>query len=106
VRRVLGDGAWERLGDDARRRRRAEGRAFVEEAREQLIPLFHLDEITVPCVVAVGADTWPYMVDVTRRVADELGAELMPVPGAGHFGHVTHPDAFAALVRRTLALSR
>lgn len=105
VRRVLGDDAWDRLPADARRRRRAEGRAFVEEAREQLIPQFDLAEIGVPCVVAVGSDTWAHMVDATRRIAVALGADLITVAGAGHFGHVTHPEEFAALARLAVEIA-
>jgi pimeloyl-ACP methyl ester carboxylesterase len=35
-------------------------------------------------------------------MADHLpGAELVEIPAAGHGAHLTHPDAFASLVRRT-----
>jgi pimeloyl-ACP methyl ester carboxylesterase len=106
VRRVLGDEAWEALSDAGRRRRRAEGRAFVEEAREQLVPQFHLGDVTVPCVVAVGSETWPYMLDATQFVASSLAAPLLRVPGAGHFGHVTHPEGFAELAASAVRAGR
>jgi pimeloyl-ACP methyl ester carboxylesterase len=31
------------------------------------------------------------------------GAELVDIPGAAHGAHLTHPDAFAAFIRRVLA---
>jgi pimeloyl-ACP methyl ester carboxylesterase len=102
VRTVLGDAAWERLDADGRRRRRAEGRAFLQDARAQLVRPFHLHEIRVPCMVAYGADTWAPMIESTRRVATSMAAEIVEVPGAGHFGHVTHPAEFAAFARRAV----
>ncbi len=106
VRTVLGDATWDGLSDAARARRRAEGRAFITEAREQLVRPFHLEEITVPCVIAVGEGTWDHMADAARRISAIVGAELIVVPGAEHFGHVTHPDAFAELARRAMAAAR
>ena len=99
VRTVLGDDAWDRLDEAAQERRRAEGRTFVEEAREQLIPHFWLTDISVPCVLGQGSETWLHIRDASRRIASELGAPLQVVPGAGHFGHLSHPEGFADLVR-------
>jgi pimeloyl-ACP methyl ester carboxylesterase len=105
VRTVLGDRAWEQLGEATRRRRRAEGVAFVEEAREQLTRQFELEEVSVPCVIGRGAQTWPHMLDATRRVATVLRADLVEVAAADHFGHVSHPDEFATFARRAINLA-
>ena len=31
-----------------------------------------------------------------------VGSEVIEFPGSGHGAHLSHPDAFAALVRRTV----
>lgn len=100
IRTILGDDAWEQMDDAARARRRAEGQSFVLEAREQLTPQFDLSEISAPCVVATGSETWLHARDASAKIASELGAPLMVVAGAGHTGHVSHPSSFAELVRR------
>jgi len=102
VRTVLGDAAWDRLGPERQRRRRLEGRAFVEDARAQLTRQFDLEDIQVPCVLARGSDTWPWMMETATRAAAILDAELIVVQGAQHFGHVTHPLEFAAFARRAI----
>jgi len=103
VRTVLGDAAWEALGPERRQRRRLEGRAFVEDARAQLTRQFDLEDIQVPCVLARGSDTWPWMVETATRAATILDADLVVVQGAHHFGHVTHPAEFAAFARKAIA---
>jgi pimeloyl-ACP methyl ester carboxylesterase len=105
VRTVLGDAAWDKLGPERQQRRRREGRAFVEDARAQLTRQFDLEDIAVPCVLACGSDTWPWMTDTANRASAILGAELITVEGAQHFGHVSHPVQFAAFARRALDLA-
>jgi pimeloyl-ACP methyl ester carboxylesterase len=107
-RTVIGDAAWDRLDAAAQGRRRAEGLTFVEDARAQLTRQFDLRDVMSPCVVAHGSLTWAPMIETTRRVAKELGADLVEeveVAGAAHFGHVTHPAEFAALVTRAVRLA-
>jgi pimeloyl-ACP methyl ester carboxylesterase len=104
ARQMLGDEGWARLSDEARAQRRAEGAAFVADMASELEPLYDLNDITVPCLIGYGAETWPYSRDASQRVAAMLGCENFVVEGAAHFGHASHPDGFAQFVRRTVAL--
>jgi len=105
-RRMVGDGAWDRLSEEGRRSRRDDGPALVAELRA-----IRLDEapydvtaLDVPSIFGRGGasvgrhrDTVGWLVDHTP------GAELFEIDGAAHGAHLTHPDGFAALVRATLA---
>lgn len=106
MRRMVGDEGWERLPPSTRAARRAEGRALVAEigAMRDARPPYEPDAITAPLVVGRGSDTAPHHL----RASDELaaavgGAELVVIEGAGHGAHTSHPDEFAAFVRRAVA---
>jgi len=101
---MLGDEGWARLSDEARAQRRAEGPAFVSDMASELEPLYDWGGVKVPCVIGYGGDTWPYSADASQRVAAMVGCEAFVVDGAPHMGHATHPDGFAAFVRRAVAL--
>jgi pimeloyl-ACP methyl ester carboxylesterase len=107
-RRVAGDDAWERLPEHAREERRADGRALVAEItaiRGDHAP-FDVTALAVPVVLGRGGRSLVHH----RRAIDGL-AEVLPVsevfeiPGATHGAHLSHPDAFAAFVRRCVALA-
>jgi 3-oxoadipate enol-lactonase len=59
-----------------------------------------LGEITVPALVAVGADDVPDIVRVGERLAEELpgAGPLVRIPGAAHLPALERPDEVAALV--------
>lgn len=60
-----------------------------------------LPSITVPTVVAAGAEDRATPVDSQRAIADQLGAgRFETVPDAGHFTPLEAPLAIAAIVRR------
>ncbi len=109
MRRVIGDARWERLPERTRARRRDEGPALIAEMtslRDGGAP-FDPAGVAVPTVIARGELSAPHH----RRGAEAFaglipGAELVEVEGAGHGAHLTHPDAFAATVRRALERSR
>jgi pimeloyl-ACP methyl ester carboxylesterase len=105
MRRAIGDRYWDRLPARTRSERRAEGAALQADlASLRGTAPFGIAEVTVPVLVAYGADTsWWH-----RRAAQELAAdlaqgELVAVAGAGHGVHLTHPTATADLVRRSVA---
>jgi pimeloyl-ACP methyl ester carboxylesterase len=104
-RRMVGDDAWDRLPEAAREERRADGPALEAELnaiRSTEAP-FDVTELTVPSVYGRGEKSATrHRQTVTWCVEHTPGAELVEVPGAGHGAHLTHPDAFAAMVRRLL----
>jgi pimeloyl-ACP methyl ester carboxylesterase len=108
MRRMIGDARWERLPERARARRRDEGPALMAEMssmRDNSAP-FDPGQVSVPAIIGRGELSAPHH----RRAAGALaglipGAELVEVEGAGHGVHLTHPDAFAAIVRRALERS-
>ena len=103
--RMVGEGAWERLTDTARRERQADGPALLAELTDLRHggPPFDLAALRVPAVFGRGGDSaWRH-----RRAGEELrrtvaGAELLDIAGARHGAHLTHPAAFADLVRRVV----
>jgi pimeloyl-ACP methyl ester carboxylesterase len=102
---MVGDDAWDRLPEAAREERRADGPALEAELnaiRSTEAP-FDVTELTVPSVYGRGEKSATrHRQTVTWCVEHTPGAELVEVPGAGHGAHLTHPDAFAAMVRRLL----
>lgn len=109
MRRVIGDTRWERLPERTRTRRRDEGPALIAEMtsmRDDGAP-FDPDQVAVPTVIARGELSAPHHRRAAGALADLIpGAELVEVEGAGHGAHLSHPDDFAATVRRALERSR
>jgi pimeloyl-ACP methyl ester carboxylesterase len=102
-RRMVGDSAWDRLPEETRAARRAEGPALAAEIgsiRRAQAP-FDVTSLSVPAIFARGERSTPrHRQSVAWLVEHTPGAELVEIPGAGHGAHLTHPDAFAAMVRR------
>jgi pimeloyl-ACP methyl ester carboxylesterase len=103
LRRMIG-GRWDTLPARTRADRRAEGPALVAELRSlRAGPPCDVAAIDLPAVVLRGDRSPEHL----RRGAEVLAAwlpraELLEVAGAGHGGHLSHPDALAAQVRRLL----
>ncbi len=107
-RRMVGDAAWERLSEEGKRARWADGPALAAELRaiRRTEAPFDVTALTIPAVFGRGGssigrhrDTVGWLVEHTA------GSELVEIPGAEHGAHLTHPDGFAGLVRATLARS-
>jgi pimeloyl-ACP methyl ester carboxylesterase len=101
-RRMVGDGAWERLPDDVKAERRADGPALVAElgAIRLESPPFDPTRLVVPAVFGRGGASLPHHREaVAWLVAHVSGSVLVEIPGAAHGAHLTHPDAFADLCR-------
>ena len=109
LRRMLGDTLWERLPKSMRAERRAEGPTLVAEMRSVRAPApvpFDPTAITVPVLAAHGSETRPHHVRATEALAELVPrGELAVVAGASHGAHLSHPEEFAALVRRTIELA-
>lgn len=109
MRGAIGDDRWESLPERTRAERRSEGTALVAELgtlRELPAP-FRPEEVAVPTVLASGSRSLPRYRSATSRLARLVpGAELVAIEGAGHGAPATHPDAYAALVRRAQVRSQ
>ncbi len=105
-RRMVGDAAWERLPEREKAARRADGAALSAELdaiRIDAAP-FDVTRLAVPLVCGRGENSAPRHRDSVAWLVEHVpGAELFEIPGAGHGAHLSHPDAFAAMVRRTVA---
>jgi len=104
VRQMLGEDGWNRLTDDARALRRAEGHAFVVDMASEIEPPYDWADLRVPCIIGYGEKTWPYSLEASQRLAAIVGCETFVVAGAPHTAHVSHPDEFTEFVRRAVAL--
>ncbi len=105
-RRMVSDGAWERLPERIRRERREEGPALLADFRSfgRSAP-FELSAVKVPVVFARGGpESQPHHRQGTAWAARELaGARLFEIEGAAHGAHLTHPGAFADFVLAVVA---
>jgi pimeloyl-ACP methyl ester carboxylesterase len=104
MRGILGDGVWERLPERTRRARRAEGPALVAElASLRAEAPYEPGRLAVPVLAGYGTESKPYHQQASRQLAAEAPlAELMVIEGSGHGAHTSHPDDFAAFVRRAV----
>jgi pimeloyl-ACP methyl ester carboxylesterase len=108
LRRVLSDEGFERLPPEVRAERRLEGPALVAELGELRSggAPFPPERIQVPVILACGTATASYRRPGLARLAQAIpAARLELVEGAGHDAPITHPDAFAGLVRRAVVLA-
>jgi pimeloyl-ACP methyl ester carboxylesterase len=105
-RRMVGDTAWDRLPEEAKEARRADGAALAAElaAIRSTEPPFDVASLAVPAVFGRGTASLPHHRDAVAWLVDHVdGAELVEFDGAGHGAHLTHPDAFAGFVRAAVA---
>jgi lipase len=104
-RRMVGDSAWERLPDEVKAERRADGPALVAELGAIRLeqPPFDPNELAVPAVFGRGGASLPHhRAAVAWLVENVRDSVLIEIPGAAHGAHLTHPDAFADLARTAL----
>jgi len=105
-RRMVGDTAWDRLPEEAKEARRADGVALAAElaAIRRPEPPFDLASLAVPTVFGRGSASLPHHREAVTWLVDHVGgAGLVEIDGAGHGAHLTHPDAFAGFVRTAVA---
>jgi pimeloyl-ACP methyl ester carboxylesterase len=106
MRGMVGDSVWDRLPSATQERRKAEGAALVAELQSLRTgrPVFDAAGIAVPVVCGFGSRSKPHHKKGTRQLAEALQlGELHCIEGCAHGAHLSHPGAFAALVRRALA---
>jgi len=105
-RRMVGDSAWDRLPEETKEARRADGPALAGEIaaiRTSVAP-FDVTRLAVPAVFGRGTESLPHhRASADWLVAHTPDAELIEIEGAAHGAHLTHPDAFARFVRVAVA---
>ncbi len=104
-RRVVGDSSWERLSQAAQNERRGDGPALAAEIRSIRgdEPPFDARLLNLPAVFGRGAHSTVRQRGGVQWLADNVvGSELIEFPDSGHGAHLSHPDAFAKFVRRTV----
>lgn len=106
ARNNLSPGTWEGLSAERQGRLRREGRAFRADIRSITSPPYDIGLLGTPTVLACGATTTTGHREAAHTMAAMIGAPLMDVEGAGHFGPANHPEAFADLVRAAVALAQ
>ncbi len=105
-RRMVGDAAWDRLSESAKDERRADGPALQAELAAIRVSQqpFDVSRLTVPATFGRGEQSTARHRDTVAWLAEHVvGAELVEIAGASHGAHLTHPDAFAAMVRSAVA---
>jgi pimeloyl-ACP methyl ester carboxylesterase len=104
--RMVGEGAWDRLTEEGRSQRRADGPALVADLRSMRTegPPFDVTALDVPAVFGRGG---PKSAPHHRRTVEWLGANvpgavIYEIPNAQHGAHLSHPDHFATMTRLVL----
>jgi pimeloyl-ACP methyl ester carboxylesterase len=103
--RMVSPAAWERLTDEGRAGRRADGPALVADlASMRGDAPFDVMDLTVPVVFGMGgAESQSHHRNgVTWLGTHVPGASTYEVEGARHGAHLSHPDHFAAYIRAVL----
>jgi pimeloyl-ACP methyl ester carboxylesterase len=108
MRRIVGDDMWEALPERTKDQRRAEGPALVAELRSLRPPHeppYDVATLPVPVVAGHGGRSRPHHQQAARWLAGEAPrGQLAVIDDASHGAHLSHPVAFADLVRRAAAL--
>jgi pimeloyl-ACP methyl ester carboxylesterase len=108
-RRMVGDSAWDRLPEDTKAARRADGPALEAELAAIRVtdPPFDVTRLEVPATFGEGEQSASrHRLAVAWLVEHTPGAQLVEIPGASHGAHLTHPDAFARLARTAVERAR
>jgi pimeloyl-ACP methyl ester carboxylesterase len=107
-RRMIGDAAWDRLPEAAKDERRADGPALAAELTAIRLPRapFDVTTLAVPSTFGRGERSASRHRDTAAWLAAHTpGSDLVEIAGASHGAHLTHPDAFASMVRSAVARS-
>lgn len=105
-RGLIGDDRWDSLAERTKDLLRAEGRAFNADLRSQVEPPFHVDDVSVPLVIGAGSLTNRWMIEGAKRIAQHTNGQFFLAEGAAHVAHTDHPEVWADLVRRAVAIAR
>jgi pimeloyl-ACP methyl ester carboxylesterase len=107
-RRLAGTETWDELPERTQAARRAEGPVLLADiaSLHDIEPPFDVAALPAPLIVGCGTESLPYQREGAVLLASLAGADLIEIDGGAHSSHTTHPDQFAAFVRRALALAQ
>jgi pimeloyl-ACP methyl ester carboxylesterase len=105
-RSMLGEERWEALPQRTQDLLRAEGVSFRADLQSQLEFPFDAADLKTPLVVGCGTESPPSMTEGCRRLTEISSGQYWLIDGANHVAHTDHPEIWAELVRRTVALAR
>lgn len=94
----------ERLRDNLRQP--GHWKAFVQTTRTSHSPAKKsLGDVSAPTVILMGTDDvdWPDPAVEAAWIADRMNADVVMLPGVGHYPQVQAPDATAAAVLKLIA---
>jgi pimeloyl-ACP methyl ester carboxylesterase len=104
--RMVSPSGWQRLSEEGRASRRADGPALLADLRALRSPQppFDVMEMAVPSLFGRGGpeSARHHREGVVWLASHVLGAELFEIEGAQHGAHLSHPDHFALFVRRVV----
>jgi pimeloyl-ACP methyl ester carboxylesterase len=103
--RMVSPSAWQRLTDEGRASRRADGPALVADMTFMRgTQPFDVMALTVPAVFGMGGEgsRAHHRTTVAWLGSHVPGAETYEVAGAQHGAHLSHPDHFATFIRRVV----
>jgi pimeloyl-ACP methyl ester carboxylesterase len=107
---ALGPGAWEQLPPPVQERFVRHAPTFLGELRDPDAlagDTASLGEIRTPILLTQGDQSPPMFAMVVDLLAETLPeVTRCVVEGAGHVPHITHPDAYADVLREFLASSQ
>jgi pimeloyl-ACP methyl ester carboxylesterase len=105
--RMVNPSAWQRLTDEGRGSRRADGPALVGDLTSMRgAPPFDVMALEVPAVFGMGGlGAAHHRQAVAWLGANVAGASVYEIEGSHHGAHLSHPDHFAEFVRRVLDLA-
>ena len=99
---MVSPSAWQRLSEQGRASRRADGPALMADLLDLRGDLpFEVTDLTVPALFGRGGPTSEaHHRDAVAWLATHVpGAALYEIEGAQHGAHLSHPDAFADFTR-------
>jgi pimeloyl-ACP methyl ester carboxylesterase len=105
-RRMVGDAAWDRLSEPAKAERRADGPALEAELSAIRVTEepFDVTTLAVPATFGRGEQSASRHRGTVAWLSEHVpGAEQVEIAGASHGAHLTHPDAFASMVRSAVS---
>jgi pimeloyl-ACP methyl ester carboxylesterase len=99
--RMVSPSAWQRLTDEGRAGRRADGPALMADLRSLRGEApFDVMELAVPTLFGRGGGSEPHHRSCVTWLATHVPAAAgYVIDGAQHGAHLSHPDRFAAFVR-------
>lgn len=101
---TLGPGEWEAMVEGERARMVRNARPFLGEQRDPAwagVDLAALGGLPCPVLVTQGDQGPAFFATIVARIVEAVpDAEVRTLTGAGHEPHLTHPDEYAAVLRR------